>query len=854
MPSRELYRLATEFRGAKLWERLSDDELFAVKTPGGETGYVCVMGAEGEFLGLAVYPGGKGLSSYRRLAGIHGGMREAERFERMMGQDCVCCSFEDRRELGPRDLKEIRALGLTFKGKQAYPMYQRMRPRRVPWYVEDSADEAWLRLGLLAGLEVARRLEGQGLVQQDMFHEGRSGASKRELGFSEGASASREVPLLTLNAGGAFKWGAAALPPDAPEELPAPPLPDDLALKRLQKKPKRGAWECGVSLYPEPVAAGKAGADGHVAEPAEAPRFYYMMAIVDHESGLMLHFGMEAELGALAGAFAEGVEKLGAPREVCVRDERTRALLSGVAKRLGTRVIHSEALEFLDQAEDSLAHGPEQDPLAGLERSLDELLAAGSKAWIPGEMRRDLSEMLDKGILSGPVAEKARRLVSAATPDPAEKAAARKLLKAVGNMAADEKARSDKSRRAAERAAEETGSYIVSVSHGKGRYRHIRLPADATLFQLHQAILDAFGLTDDHAHAFFMDDKWWGGTFYDSIGLDRSFGDTKAVKLSDLNLAAGKPFKYLFDFGEERRFQCRVLKALSEPLDAPRVVRSAGEPLGSSGEAEKSIFPEEYGAAKLKRLYAALPLPPEAVKRILRYFDAFANLYGVIPLKKALEIYNAQNPPVEEAGFAALCEVARHDGKRMYSILGEDDLYTGAPAPADPLDREIIEESFLIEDDDYEELKQQQDGKPYYIPEKDALLRYADDGFYEKNAEFEAMRGFLAGRMKLPADRADDIADEMQLFAYMDEHDPDFLLDDLKRMGLKLTRQDDLKLFFERYVDLSNHTRKLVNRGYTPDELAKLSAPIARAPKVGRNAPCPCGSGKKYKECCGKKN
>jgi len=25
-------------------------------------------------------------------------------------------------------------------------------------------------------------------------------------------------------------------------------------------------------------------------------------------------------------------------------------------------------------------------------------------------------------------------------------------------------------------------------------------------------------------------------------------------------------------------------------------------------------------------------------------------------------------------------------------------------------------------------------------------------------------------------------------------------------------------------------------------------------PKVGRNDPCPCGSGKKYKNCCGKNN
>ena len=32
----------------------------------------------------------------------------------------------------------------------------------------------------------------------------------------------------------------------------------------------------------------------------------------------------------------------------------------------------------------------------------------------------------------------------------------------------------------------------------------------------------------------------------------------------------------------------------------------------------------------------------------------------------------------------------------------------------------------------------------------------------------------------------------------------------------------------------------------------KKSGTIIKAPKVGRNDPCPCGSGKKYKQCCGK--
>ena len=36
-----------------------------------------------------------------------------------------------------------------------------------------------------------------------------------------------------------------------------------------------------------------------------------------------------------------------------------------------------------------------------------------------------------------------------------------------------------------------------------------------------------------------------------------------------------------------------------------------------------------------------------------------------------------------------------------------------------------------------------------------------------------------------------------------------------------------------------------------PDDSPR-SQPVRSAPKIGRNQPCPCGSGKKYKHCCGK--
>lgn len=38
-----------------------------------------------------------------------------------------------------------------------------------------------------------------------------------------------------------------------------------------------------------------------------------------------------------------------------------------------------------------------------------------------------------------------------------------------------------------------------------------------------------------------------------------------------------------------------------------------------------------------------------------------------------------------------------------------------------------------------------------------------------------------------------------------------------------------------------------------PELEPQITIPVTRsAPKVGRNEPCPCGSGKKFKQCCGR--
>lgn len=49
----------------------------------------------------------------------------------------------------------------------------------------------------------------------------------------------------------------------------------------------------------------------------------------------------------------------------------------------------------------------------------------------------------------------------------------------------------------------------ISVSLCKGVYRYMEISSESTPEELHSAILEVFEFLDDHAHAFFLDNKAW---------------------------------------------------------------------------------------------------------------------------------------------------------------------------------------------------------------------------------------------------------------------------------------------------------------------------------------------------------
>ena len=411
---------------------------------------------------------------------------------------------------------------------------------------------------------------------------------------------------------------------------------------------------------------------------------------------------------------------------------------------------------------------------------------------------------------------------------------------------------------------------MISVSLGTGCYRHIQIGASDTLYRLHQAILNAFEFDDDHMHAFFMDNKRWSQSdCYVSSKSEPADRLTKRYSLQKAGVSKGKKFLYLFDFGDEWVFQCKVLRELEEKTDIPGVLRSVGEapaqypdydedmdaygwdfdeediPIisvepkhpGPFAEADflppledEEVWPDyDYegfptlrpGVKTLEAL-GELPISETVLVRLWDYFEAAARLYGVISLRKLLEIYNRHNAPISEELFLEFAEILRHD-YRPFSILNCDALKNHEPMET-PLDWEIVAEYVYASDiNDYYLFTQLQGDKPFRILQKNDFLRYAKPGYHPNTVQVKAMRKYL--QTILDPQDVEMILADLQEMTELDMRVED-ILDVLTEEGLQFETKKELRTFLSLYQDLNQHTRKCINRGYTPAELSRLM-PVA---------------------------
>ncbi len=318
-----------------------------------------------------------------------------------------------------------------------------------------------------------------------------------------------------------------------------------------------------------------------------------------------------------------------------------------------------------------------------------------------------------------------------------------------------------------------------------------------------------------------------------------------------------------------------------------------------------SEFPQRLKGEPLQKLYskALETLSEEQIGYYKKLFYAFANLYGLIPIRKIYEILTDNyGMDISEKSFLDLCEYFRYEQNSCFYIFGKEEYYQEDTSPAsEPMDRLLAFDSFVEFDDAYELVLSLKEGKPWYVPPIEELEKYEDDLYFEKTKSFDSVIGFLKDEFKL-----DFIDSESKIYdafftLKLEDHNFDNFLDELQQSGLDLTFEMVQKLA-PYYTELNNNTRMQANNGYTPAETEKFREEfgfsgdslyiselhlsvsheherhkkmdkqinefrtmrtmlsqydlandlLLKTQKPGRNDPCPCGSGKKYKKCCGR--
>ena len=188
-------------------------------------------------------------------------------------------------------------------------------------------------------------------------------------------------------------------------------------------------------------------------------------------------------------------------------------------------------------------------------------------------------------------------------------------------------------------------------------------------------------------------------------------------------------------------------------------------------------------------------------------------------MKKAYRIIEKQNPEINLTK-ERFCEIV--DGldfeDKHYAVLSEDEVYCDDADTADLFDKLLIAEYIFVFGDpaDYEKLVFEQGDRPFYVPEKDELLKYEDDFFYEKTKHYYNFESFLRDDLGLTFYK--DIAEDFAGMLMIDDYKPDYAITTLKKLCKpkfkEFADKQEAEKFFRLYTNLRNHTRKHSNRGY----------------------------------------
>lgn len=281
--------------------------------------------------------------------------------------------------------------------------------------------------------------------------------------------------------------------------------------------------------------------------------------------------------------------------------------------------------------------------------------------------------------------------------------------------------------------------------------------------------------------------------------------------------------------------------------------------LFKQGDTFTAAVPDELAAAIRAVDLDAVRAQRAKIAGAVAYAETATTYYGIIDLDAAYRQYcSLADDPLQPGDFAEAVYRSGLSGDYGFDLTERDDdkgiylvdfMLSDAFAGPDALDDLDVYRDYLLAQQAKRELR----------PLDGLVCDDAFDRFYDMPAAV-ALRDYLD----------EHVPDDDDDYAYADRTMEDILElfytgaraselpGDLEDMGL-MDATDDPKALVQLATNLYNALPAWQLCGWSEQELREHETgqktfynPDGTVRKVGRNEPCPCGSGKKYKNCCGR--
>ncbi len=341
---------------------------------------------------------------------------------------------------------------------------------------------------------------------------------------------------------------------------------------------------------------------------------------------------------------------------------------------------------------------------------------------------------------------------------------------------------------------------------------------------------------DDHLYAFFLSGQYWDKS---SEYVDPRTGGRRADQalLFRLRLRAGQRFAYVYDFGTEHRYQLSVVSVTEVDAELPRplLIESVGQaPALYEQTSFDEVEPgdqEDYGQ------------PDPALAEPLGLATRIVELQHALDALEEDEESAATRRPALELGEATLALLLAIDGD--LPLLSKVDR---------ELDFELLEIMLNVPEclraaDESALSVRVAEALKFCAPDEmngEIALSYAEAGNRERALSVvltsleTAVEPFVAEKKAGDVYRALGEADAAEAYYR-------------RALAIAVTPSDRAEAMMCVASLMIDTGRESEATAFISQQRAATSAPAktGATPSVGRNEPCPCGSGKKYKKCHG---